>query len=243
MAEEIVRDRVRECIRILEEEYGIPEMDEIDPLDLLVRTILSQNTSDTNSLRAFANLKRAYGDYELLLSAPVEEVADCIREGGLAEIKARRIQEVLLRIKRERGAMDIRFLGEMDRDAAMQYLLDLPGVGPKTASIVLLFAFGMPFMPVDTHVHWVSRRLGLVPENLSPEKAQKALERIVPPECYHSFHLNLIRHGRQICRARGPKHEDCVLRECCQCFLQEISADAASKSLLRKASGVQGQKP
>ena len=243
MAKQKVGDNVLACIGILEEEYGVPRQDRIDPLDLLVMTILSQNTSDTNSLRAFANLKRDYGDYESLLSARAEEVADCIREGGLAEIKARRIQEVLLRIKRDRGAMDIRFLGEMDKDLAMSYLLALPGVGPKTASIVLLFAFGMPFMPVDTHVFRVSRRLGLVPENLSPEKAQKALERIVPPECYHSFHLNLIRHGRQICRARGPKHEECVLRECCQCFLQEISANAANKSLRREDSRVQGQKP
>ena len=239
----MVRDRVRDCIRILKEEYGTPEMDEIDPLDLLIRTILSQNTSDTNSLRAFANLKRQYGDYESLLSARAEEVAESIREGGLAEIKARRIQEVLLRINRDRGAMDIRFLGEMDKDAAMSYLLALPGVGPKTASIVLLFAFGMPFMPVDTHVYRVSRRLGLVPENLSPEKAQKALEGIVPPESYHSFHLNLIRHGRLICRARRPRHEECALRECCQCFLQELFADSSSKHLRQEASRAQGQKP
>ncbi len=243
MAKQKVRDRVRDCIRILEEGYGIPEMDEIDPVDLLVRTILSQNTSDTNSLRAFARLKRAYGDYESLLSAPAEEVASCIREGGLAEIKARRIQEVLLRIKNDRGAMDIHFLGEMDRDEAMQYLLALPGVGPKTASIVLLFAFGMPFMPVDTHVFRVSRRLGLVPDGLSVEKAQKALEGIVPPESYCSFHLNLISHGRRICRARGPKHEECALKECCDCFLQELSADASRTSLRQEASGVQGQKP
>lgn len=243
MAKQKVGEKALACIGILEKEYGVPRQDSIDPLDLLVMTILSQNTSDTNSLRAFANLKRAYEDYESLLSAPVEEVADCIREGGLAEIKARRIQEVLHRIKRERGAMDIRFLGEMDKDAAMSYLLALPGVGPKTASIVLLFAFGMPFMPVDTHVFRVSRRLGLVPENLSPEKAQKVLERIVPPECYHSFHLNLIRHGRLVCRARGPRHDECALRECCECFLQEHSADAASKSVRQEASGVQGQKP
>ncbi len=216
MAKQKVGDKVLACIRILEEEYGVPLQDHIDPLDLLVMTILSQNTSDINSLRAFANLKRDYGNYESLLLAPTEEVADCIREGGLANIKAL----VLLSIKRDRGAMDIGFLEGMDKDEAMSYLLDLPGVGPKTASIVLLFAFGMPFMPVDTHVFRVSRRLGLVTENLSPEKAQKALERIVPQECYHSFHLNLIRHGRQICRARGPKHEECALKECCDCFLQ-----------------------
>ena len=220
MAKQKVGDKVLACIRILEEEYGVPLQDHIDPLDLLVMTILSQNTSDINSLRAFANLKGDYGNYESLLLAPTEEVADCIRVGGLANIKALRIQEVPLSIKRDRGAMDIGFLEGMDKDEAMSYLLDLPGVGPKTASIVLLFAFGMPFMPVDTHVFRVSRRLGLVTENLSPEKAQKALERIVPQECYHSFHLNLIRHGRQICRARGPKHEECALKECCDCFLQ-----------------------
>lgn len=243
MAKQKVGKKALACNSILEEEYGVPQQDRIDPLDLLVMTILSQNTSDTNSLRAFANLKRDYEDYESLISARAEEVADCIREGGLAEIKARRIQEVLQRIKCDRGAMDIRFLGEMDKDLAMSYLLALPGVGPKTASIVLLFAFGMPFMPVDTHVFRVSRRLGLVPEKLSPEKAQKVLEGIVPPECYHSFHLNLIRHGRQICRARGPKHEECALRECCDCFRQEISEDAANKSFLQGPSGVQGQKP
>lgn len=186
MAKQKVGDKVLACIRILEEEYGVPRQDHIDPLDLLVMTILSQNTSDTNSLRAFANLKRDYGNYESLLLAPTEEVADCIRE-GLANIKALRIQEVLLSIKRDRGAMDIGFLEGMDKDEAMSYLLDLPGVGPKTASIVLLFAFGMPFMPVDTHVFRVSRRLGLVTENLSPEKAQKALERIVPPNATTPF--------------------------------------------------------
>ena len=102
----------------------------------------------------------------------------------------------------------------------MKHLSPVRPLHVRAILIVLLFAFGMPFMPVDTHVFRVSRRLGLVTENLSPEKAQKALERIVPQECYHSFHLNLIRHGRQICRARGPKHEECALKECCDCFLQ-----------------------
>ncbi|MGB4087034.1 endonuclease III domain-containing protein [Methanothrix sp.] len=213
-------DKVGECICILEELYGLPEVDEIDPVDLLVRTILSQNTSDINSLRAFASLKRAYGDYESLLSTRAEEVAESIREGGLAEIKARRIQEALMRIKSDRGAIEIGFLGGMEKEAAMSYLLSLPGVGPKTASIVLLFAFGMPFMPVDTHVFRVSQRLGLVAPGLSPEKAQKALEEIVPPERYSSFHLNLISHGRLVCRARGPKCEECALKGCCDFFLQ-----------------------
>lgn len=125
-----------------------------------------------------------------------------------------------MRIKSDRGAIEIGFLRGMEKEAAMSYLLSLPGVGPKTASIVLLFAFGMPFMPVDTHVFRVSQRLGLVAPGLSPEKAQKALEEIVPPERYSSFHLNLISHGRLVCRARGPKCEECALKGCCDFFLR-----------------------
>lgn len=222
MAKHRVSDkaRARACIRILEEEYGIPQGEKIDPVDLLVMTILSQNTSDTNSLRAFANLKKAYDDYEKLILAPAEEVADIIREGGLADIKARRIKAALLKIKEDRGVINIGFLKDMEKDAAMQYLVSLPGVGPKTASVVLLFAFDLPFLPVDTHVFRVSQRLGLVPKDVSIEKAQAILERIVPPKSYHSLHLNLINHGRLICRARGPKHEKCALKECCDCFIQ-----------------------
>jgi endonuclease-3 len=212
--------KVEACIRILEEQYGVPQRDEIDPVDLLVMTILSQNTSDTNSLRAFGNLKKAFGDYELLLNASTPIVADKIRAGGLAEIKARRIKETLHKIKTDRGAIDLGFLGHMGKDAAMQYLLSLPGVGPKTASVVLLFAYGLPFLPVDTHVYRVSRRLGLVAEDVKPEKVQLVLERIIPVEKYLSLHLNLIRHGRLICRARGPRHEECALRSYCDCYLQ-----------------------
>lgn len=212
--------RVEVCIRILEEQYGVPQRDEIDPVDLLVMTILSQNTSDTNSLRAFGNLKRAFGDYELLLGASTETVAESIRAGGLAEIKARRIKETILKIKTDNGAIDLGFLGHLGKDEAMQYLLSLPGVGPKTASVVLLFAYGLPFLPVDTHVYRVSRRLGLLAEGVSPEKAQTILEKVVPVEKYLSFHLNLIKHGRLICRARGPRHEECALRSICDCYLR-----------------------
>lgn len=214
------RQRVADCIARLEEEYGIPRPDDEDPVDLLVKTILSQNTSDTNSLRAFAQLKSGFPDYEILLATPDEAVADSIRSGGLAEIKARRIKEALGKIKEDIGEITLASLAGMKKEAAMNYLLSLPGVGPKTASIVLLFAFGMPFMPVDTHVFRLSRRLGLLEEKSGPEKAQKVLEAIVPPEKYTSFHLNLIRHGRQVCRARGPRHEQCVLQSCCQCYLQ-----------------------
>ena len=214
------RAKSRKCIAILEKEYGIPQPDERDPVDLLVMTILSQNTSDTNSLRAFALLKSAFCDYEEVLAASDEAVADAIRPGGLAEIKARRIKEALVRIKQDAGAISLSFLADMGKEEAMAYLLSLPGVGPKTASVVLLFAFSMPFLPVDTHVYRVSRRLGLLAEDVRPEKAQPILERIVPVEKYLSLHLNLITHGRLVCRARGPRHEECALRNCCGYYLQ-----------------------
>jgi endonuclease-3 len=207
--------KVADCIALLEKEYGIPLPDEEDAVDLLVKTILSQNTSDANSLPAFAQLKSAFPDYELLLRAPDNAIAHCIRRGGLAEIKSRRIKAALERIKEEQGEISLASLAGMKKEKAMDYLIQLPGVGPKTASIVLLFSFGMPFLPVDTHVFRLSRRLGLVEEKANPEKAQKKLEEIVPPEKYASFHLNLIRHGRQVCHARGPRHNQCCLQSCC----------------------------
>jgi endonuclease-3 len=209
------RQRAAECIARLEEEYGIPRPDEEDAVDLLVKTILSQNTSDTNSLRAFAQLKNAFPDYESLLAAPDELVAGSIRRGGLAEIKARRIKQALSRIKEEWGEITLAPLAGMKEEQAMAYLIQLPGVGPKTASIVLLFAFSMHFMPVDTHVLRLCLRLGLLEGKPGPEKAQKMLEKMIPPEKYISFHLNLIRHGRLVCHARGPRHEKCCLQSCC----------------------------
>ena len=214
------RKKVLAAIRILEESYGVHEARQTDPVDLLVMTILSQNTSDTNSLRAFALLQSRFCGYEEVLSAPEEAVADSICTGGLADMKARRIKETLVRIKQDAGCISLGFLAGMKKEEAMAYLLSLPGVGPKTASVVLLFAFAMPFLPVDTHVYRLSRRLGLVEEGVRPEKAQAILERIVPADKYLSLHLNLIRHGRLVCRARAPRHEQCGLKSCCDYFLQ-----------------------
>jgi len=214
------KQNAAKCIAILENEYGVPQPEKIDPVDLLVMTILSQNTSDTNSLRAFALLKSRFCSYEEILSAPEEAVADSIRTGGLAEMKARRIKETLARIKQDAGSISLGFLAGMKNEDAMAYLLSLPGVGPKTASVVLLFAFAMPFLPVDTHVYRLTRRLGLLGGDVRPEKAQAILERIVPSDKYLSLHLNLIRHGRLVCRARAPRHEQCGLKSCCDYFLQ-----------------------
>ncbi|MDD4652628.1 MAG: endonuclease III [Methanothrix sp.] len=219
MAYNTVRQRAAKCISLLEELYGIPQAEERDPVDLLVMTILSQNTSDTNSLRAFARLKSTFSDYEQVLAATDEAVAESIRAGGLAEIKARRTKEALFRIKQDAETISLSFLADMKKEQAMAYLLSLPGVGPKTASVVLLFAFFMPFLPVDTHVYRICRRLGLVGESVALEKAQSILERVVPVDKYLSFHLNLITHGRRICRARNPRHEVCPLQDCCDYYL------------------------
>ena len=209
------KSKVKECIQILEALYGVPEAEQIDPVDLLVATILSQNTTDKNSLKAFGNLKSSYPDYELLLSLPEALIEEKIRVGGLAEMKANRIKAALEKIKADAGSIDLGFIGRLDLKEASDYLMSLPGVGPKTAAVVLLFAFHKATMPVDTHVFRVSKRIGLVPENANIKDAQAVLEKITPPDKYMSLHLNLIRHGRLICKARNPIHSDCALRDIC----------------------------
>ncbi len=218
-----MKSKAELCMEILEDLYGVPQAGDIDPIDLLVQTMLSQNTTDTNSYRAFRNLKIAYPTYEELLDAPEGEIAEHIKVGGLAEMKAKRIKESLLRIKNGAGSIDLRFLSSLNKTEAEEYLLALPGVGPKTTAVVLLFGFGFPLMPVDTHVYRVSKRLGLVPEEASIKEAQRILEEITPQGKYLSLHLNLIRHGRRICRARNPRHEVCALRHLCDYCLRATS--------------------
>jgi endonuclease-3 len=215
----VISEKARQCIELLEAIYGEPIAAKADPLDLLVMTILSQNTTDVNSLKAYRSLRSVYPDYEALLISREKDIARLIRAGGLGEIKARRIREALQRIKHDSGSLDLSFLGSQGKEAAIEYLLSLPGVGMKTASVVLLFGFGFPFMPVDTHVYRVSQRLGLIPNGASLEKAQRILEETVPREKYLSLHLNLIRHGRSICRARSPLYEQCGLRTICDFYL------------------------
>ena len=214
------KSKVKVCIQILEDLYGVPEAEQIDPVDLLVATILSQNTTDKNSLKAFGNLKSSYPDYELLLSLPEALIEEKIRVGGLAEMKASRIKAALEKIKADSGSIDLGFIGKLDLKEARDYLMSLQGVGPKTAAVVLLFAFHKATMPVDTHVFRVSKRIGLVPENVSIKDAQAVLEKTTPLDKYMSLHLNLIRHGRLICKARNPLHSDCALRDFCDFYSQ-----------------------
>src|SRR5215813_2042529 len=151
-------------------------------IDELIATVLSQHTSDVNSDRAFAQLKAKYPRWEQVADAPVTQVADAIRAGGIANQKARRIQQILAAIEAREGSLDLSRLFDMDDAAAERYLLGLPGVGPKTAACVLVFAMGRPAFPVDTHVHRIVRRLGWVPATASADKAHQVLAPIVPPE-------------------------------------------------------------
>ena len=202
--------------RLLRREYGPREWQPgQDPLSSLIATVLSQNTSDVNSHRAFAALVNRFGSWESVAAADVNEVARTIRAGGLAEIKARRIKLILGEIKTERGSLDLSFLNELGLAEAKAWLRGLPGVGPKTAGCVLLFSLGRPAMPVDTHVYRVARRLGLIDAKASVEKAHEILEILVPPKNVYEFHMLMVEHGRRTCRAQRPRCAMCVLRRLC----------------------------
>jgi endonuclease-3 len=189
-----------------------------DPLDGLIGTILSQATSDVNSSRAHRALRAAYPDWEAVLAAPEEQLADVIRAGGLANLKARRIQETLAALKAARGGLDLALLDDLPLDEALAWLRRLPGVGPKTAACVLLFDLGRPALPVDTHVHRVARRLGLIGPKVSAERAHGELQAQLEPDQVYEFHVNMIAHGRRRCRAPLPRCAECPLTGACNYY-------------------------
>jgi endonuclease-3 len=187
----------------------------LPPLDELVMTILSQHTNDVNMLRAYDSLKERYSTWEEVLAAPQDELAIFIRSSGMYNLKAKRIQAALREIKERVGRLDISHLKAMELEEAKKWLTSIHGVCPKTAAIVLLFSFGRPVLPVDTHVWRVTKRLGLIEENVSREKAHVLLEQIVPSSCIPSLNKNLVQHGREICRAQNPKCDECFLSHLC----------------------------
>jgi endonuclease-3 len=186
-----------------------------DPLDELILTILSQNTSDINSGRAYRALRQRFPTWQAVLDAPTAEVYAAIRPAGLGNIKAPRIQLTLRSIWERTGALSLDLLDTMSTDEGREWLLSLDGIGPKTAACVLMFALGRPALPVDTHVHRVSLRLGLIGPRVGADKAHALLEASLPPEAVYSFHLNFIQHGRLICHARKPECGRCPLAHIC----------------------------
>jgi len=213
-------DRILSIHQRLAAEYGEPQWAPRDPMAVLVSTILSQNTNDRNRDRAYERLRERFPTWEAVRDAPLEDLIAAIRPAGLAPTKAPRIQETLRRIWAERGEFSLDFLADMPLEAARAWLLSIPGIGPKTAAIVLLFAFGRPAFPVDTHIHRVCRRLGLIPARATREQAHTLLEELIPPDLYYPLHLNLIALGRDVCHPRNPECGRCVLRDECDFYRQ-----------------------
>jgi len=205
-----------QVLRLLRKEYGPRKWQPgQDPLSTLIATVLSQNTSDVNSHRAFAALVNRFGRWESVAAADANELARAIRAGGLADIKAGRIKLILHEIKTERGNLNLSFLSELGLAEAKAWLRGLPGVGPKTAGCVLLFSLGKPAMPVDTHVYRVARKLGLIDARASVERAHEILESLVPPKNVYEFHILMVEHGRRTCKAQKPRCTVCALRGLC----------------------------
>jgi endonuclease-3 len=200
----------------------------LDPLSEVVLTILSQNTADVNSFRAFTALRERYRSWEEVLAAPTDELIEVIRPGGLAPTKAPRIQHVLAEISSAtEGSWDLSFLGTRPLREVRDWLVSLPGIGRKTASIVLLFGFGRPALPVDTHVHRVATRLGMLAERTPMERAHDLLEEVLEPDEVYPFHVELIRHGRDTCRAPRPTCGLCPLTDACAYYRLVAKGQAA----------------
>jgi endonuclease-3 len=187
----------------------------LSAIDEVIATVLSQHTSDVNSGRAFANLKRRFPTWEEVADAPPGEVADAIRAGGIADQKAVRIQRIIAVIEEREGRIDLGRLDGLGDAEAEEYLTSLPGVGPKTAACVLVFSMARAAFPVDTHVHRIVTRLGWIPAGASAERAHQLLGGLVPPDIRYDLHVGLVTHGRTVCKAQRPACHSCVLRDLC----------------------------
>jgi endonuclease-3 len=228
------RVTAQKIFRELEGVYGKPAWgDQKPPVDELISTILSQNTNDANRDKAFQALRARFPAWEDALEGPVEDIIAAIRPAGLGPQKGPRIRSVLRTIKEARGRIELDFLRAYQVEAARAWLRELPGVGPKTAAIVMLFALEMPAFPVDTHVHRVTGRLGLRPGRMTADAAHDHLAGLFDPDQYASAHLNLIRLGREVCHARKPDCPRCALRRMCPFFRAQAGGKAEAR---RKAS-------
>jgi endonuclease-3 len=211
-----LRAKVRRITRFLERKYGVPyRKGRSDPIEILIQTILSQNTNDRNRDQAYQGLKTRFPHWEDLLKARTKAVIQAIRPGGLAEQKARRIRQILRWIKKREGKLSLLFLKKMGSEEIKRTMGSLKGIGPKTVHCLLLFGMGREAFPVDTHVLRVGKRLGFIPERIEAEKAHRWMVPLVPKGKSLSLHLNLIRFGREICKAKSPNCSNCFLVKDC----------------------------
>jgi len=206
----------------------------LPPLDELILTVLSQNTSDINCERAYAAMRERYPRWHDVLEAPPAQLVAVLRPGGLANQKAPRIQAILAELAASEAGLDLGWLSGQEPEAAMAFLTALPGVGAKTASCVLLFSLGMPVMPVDTHIHRIALRLGLIGPRVGAGAAHPLLTALTPPDRMLEAHLLLIEHGRRTCKARRPRCESCVLLDLCP-FGAAVVSGGVPRAALRSA--------
>ncbi|MGQ9463065.1 MAG: endonuclease III domain-containing protein [Candidatus Fervidibacter sp.] len=216
---------VREVDRLLAEVYGDWKWRKrAEPIDELVATVLSQHTNDVNRDRAFERLKSRFPSWEKVLSAPTASIVTAIKPAGLSNQKAPRIKAMLKQIaKANNGKLSLDFLAKMPVAEAAAWLKRLPGVGPKTAACVLLFSFGKPIFPVDAHIFRISKRLGWLEGEVNEAKANELLDKVVPDEIKYRLHLNLIAHGRKICKPQKPLCHECAIRYLCRYYHQHQS--------------------
>jgi len=213
---EDLKAKTRRITLLLEKQYGVPRRVKArNPLDILIETILSQNTNDQNRDKAFRGLKTRFPHWEDILKTKTKSIVSAIRPGGLAEQKARRIQEILHWIKEHEGRLSLSFLKKMDSEEIKKMIGALKGIGPKTLHCLLLFGFGREAFPVDTHILRIGKRLCIIPEWMSAEKAHPWMNPLVPKGRSLSLHLNLIRLGREVCKTKNPLCQGCLLiKEC-----------------------------
>ena len=221
----------------LNEVYGVQAIyGRADPMHELIGTILSHRTTHANEVAAYSTMRERFPTWEAVRDAPLSDLVDAIKTANYPEVKAPYIQNLLTHLIRETGAANIDFLTELSTADAMKWLTDLPGIGPKTATLLLLFNFHRPVLPVDTHVHRVTQRLGLIGPNVSAEKAHALLLSYLPPDAavLFNFHKHFYWHGQRVCTWYTPKCTECVLRECCD-FYQSGKTMVLSSTPQKKA--------
>ena len=220
-----MKDKIDEIISLLREEFSglTPKPSKSDPLDVLIATMLSQNTTDKTSYRAFQNLKNDFKNWEDVMTAPSSKVKRAIKVCGLTNQKAKSIRQMLRKMKSRYGKLSLDFIDEMGDEAIYSELIKYNGVGVKTISCVLAFGLGRDVFPVDTHVHRVTNRLGLV-KTKTPDKTFESIKDEIPKGKKFLFHTLLIRFGRKFCRAKNPLCNKCVLYELCEFKEKELYA-------------------
>ncbi len=216
MSRENMEGELRTVDARLADRYGRKTQEErSDPLNGLIRTILSQSSTSTNTSRAFTSLQERFKSWADLAAASDGEIADAIRSGGLANQKAPRIKAIVQELIEERGEASLDWIDELPTAEALEYLEHFKGVGPKTAACVLLFGLGRPVFPVDTHVHRIAIRLGWIPPDTDAEAAHRLLDEMIPDDLAYQLHMNLVQHGRETCHSQNPACAQCVLLERC----------------------------